>query len=195
MTTVVVAAVAALCRTPDLIRESRLAEGLGAATQRWHAVTDLLRNGRPGPVPSNPSTILLPFFDYVGRCTDRNDRLLYAWYSPEVYVVADRAFAGDHRKFFAPFHSSRWEQARTIARLDQQRVPFVIVPSDRRTSFEKGYPDVWSYLQQRYVLMTRIPIDATSSFDVFRNAFWSSNGVDEATGWPCAGTRASGRHS
>ena len=175
------------------LHESRLTDGPGAAAERFREVAGHLRTARPGPIPSNPSKILLPFFDYLQTCTDRDDRILYGWYSPEVYIVAGRAFAGDHRKFMAPFHSSSWEQARTIARLKQEHVPFVIIPSERRTSFEVAYSDVWRYLQERYVLMTRIPLDGRSTFDVFRDAAWTSDRVYGSTGWPCAAPRTAER--
>jgi hypothetical protein len=110
-----------------------------------------------------------------------------------VYIVADRGFAGDHRKFFAPFHATAWEQARTVARLKQQRVPFVIIPSDRRTLFESGYPDVWQFLKTRYVPMTSIPIGGGEQMTVLRDAAWTSDRSYESTDWPCPGTAAGGR--
>jgi hypothetical protein len=43
-----------------------------------------------GPVPNNPSILLLPFFEYLQACTRPQDRLLFTWYSPELYIVAKR---------------------------------------------------------------------------------------------------------
>jgi hypothetical protein len=141
--------------------------------------------GTPGPVPSNPSALLLPFFEYLRQCTSADDRLLYAWYSPEVYIVADRAFAGDHRKFFAPFHATRWEQARTIARLKQEQVPFVLIPRDRRQSFAAGYPDVWQYIRTRYVPMATVPDGDPAGIDILRDAAWTTARTYRSTTWPC----------
>ena len=161
-------------QTRERLTESRLFAGVGATAQRWRDVSAALHANQPGPVPSNPSALLLPFFKYVQQCTEPEDRLFYAWYSPEVYIVADRGFAGDHRKFFAPFHATAWEQARTIERLKRQSVPFVIIPSDRRVLFESGYPDVWRFLQTRYVPMTSIPIGGGEQMNVLRDTSWRS---------------------
>ena len=180
----VLIAIVLVSHADQLLRESRLLAGPVATVQRWRDISTSLRQ-RPGPVPSNPSAILLPFFDFVRECTHRQDRLFYAWYAPEVYIVADRAYAGDHRKFFAPFHSLPWEQKRTIDRLKQQSVPFVIIPSDRRRSFEAGYPEVWGYIQSRYVPMATIPIDDRAGMEVLRERSWTSPQSYRTTGWPC----------
>jgi hypothetical protein len=187
-TVMALVAIALVSQTELMLRESRLLAGPSAAFQRWRDVTVAMRQ-RPGPIPSNPSAILLPFFDYVRQCTDRQDRLLYAWYAPEVYVVADRGYAGDHRKFFAPFHALPWEQQRTIDRLKEQSVPFVILLSQRRHSFEAGYPDVWRYLQSRYVPMTTIPLDENGAMEILRDRAWTGTRTYGSTGWPCVGSR------
>lgn len=184
-------AIALLSQTGLLLRMTGITSGPGGVSQRWHDVTAQLR-AFPGPVPSNPSTVLLPFLQYVRECTAPDDRLLYAWYAPEVYIVADRAFAGDHRKFFAPFHSSSWEQARTLERLRQQRVPFVLIPKGRRQSFETGYPEIWQYLRSRYVPMATIPEGDPAGTEVLRDSSWTSDRLYRNTNWPCVGARPSG---
>lgn len=186
-------AVALVANTPQLIAASGLNRGIGATVQRWRDVSAQLRS-TPGPVPSNPSVILMPFFDYVEACTAPGDRLLYAWYAPDVYIVADRGFAGDHRKLFAPFHSTDWEQARTIARLREQRVPFVIIPSERKQSFEETYQALWNYVRERYVPMATLG-EEPHTFEIFREASWTSASAHGATGWPCASPQATAERS
>jgi len=188
-------AIGLLSQTGTLLQATGLLDGIDGVARQWRHVTVQLRDNTPGPVPSNPSSILWPFFEYLRACTDREDRLLYAWYSPEVYIVADRGFAGDHRKFFAPFHASPWEQARTIARLRQQHVPFVVIPVERRQSFINGYPDVWQYLQNRYVPMTTLPPGDPHGFEILRESSWTSVRHYGTTDWPCAGSPAAGNHS
>jgi len=175
-----------------LVRTTGITDGAGGVARRWHDVDALMRDTTPGPVPSNPSAVLLPFFEYVRACTDRNDRLLYTWYSPEVYIVADRGFAGDHRKFMPPFHSSAWEQARTVERLRQERVPFVLIPKARRQAFEEGYPDVWQYIRSRYVPMGSIPEGDPGGTDILRESSWTSDRLYGNTTWPCASPQATG---
>jgi hypothetical protein len=182
-------AIALFSHTGQLLQASGLFNGVDGTMKQWRSVTTHLRDNTPGPVQHNPSGLLLPFFEYLRACTDRDDRLLYAWYSPDVYVVADRGFAGDHRKFLAPFHAAPWEQARTIARLRQQSVPFVIVPAARRRAFETGYPEVWTYLKNRYVPMARLLPDDPAGFEILRESSWTSDRVYGTTTWPCVGRR------
>jgi hypothetical protein len=181
----VLIAIVLLSQTGQLLRTSGLLSGIGGVVTRSREITTHLRDDRPGPVPSNPSAVLLPFFDYLRQCTDPQDRLLYAWYSPEVYLVADRGFAGDHRKLFAPFHASSWEQARTIARLKEQHVPFMVIPRQRRQSFEAGYTDLWLYLQSRYIPIATMPPDDPDGFEILRDSSWTSDRHYRDTSWPC----------
>ena len=187
-----VIAITVLSQTGQLLLATGIASGPAGVAQRVADVTAERRAAFPGPVPNNPSRVLLPFLEYVRECTGPDDHLLYAWYSPEVYVVADRPFAGDHRKFVAPFHSSSWEQARTLDRLTRQRVPFVLIPKERRQSFETGYPEVWQYVRSRYVPMTTIPEGDPAGIEILRESNWFSDRLYRDTSWPCAGSRRSG---
>ena len=147
-TATLLVAIAVLSHMGQLLQTTGIADGADGVVRRWREVTTQLRTSDPQLAPSNPGKMLLPFFEYVRECTRPDDRILHTWFSPEVYILADRGYAGDYRKFFAPFHSARWEQARTIARMKQQRVPFILIPKERRRSFETAYADVWQYRPQ-----------------------------------------------
>jgi hypothetical protein len=151
--------------------------------RRWHQITARLHEMNPGPVPSYPSAMLLPFIEYVKECTAPDDRLLYGWYSPELNVVTGRGFAGDHRRFYRRLTS--WEQAVTISHLQRVRVPFLIIPIERRQWFAENYPDLWRYLQPRYTPMATIPPDDERGFEIWRDTSRKGNGVYRTTNWPC----------
>jgi hypothetical protein len=186
---VVLAAVAALSAVSVLGQTGRLLAAAGVFTgpgdvvRRWRHISARLHEMNPGPVPSYPSAMLLPFIEYVRECTNPGDRLLYAWYSPELNVVTGRGFAGDHRRFYRPLAS--WEQAATIARLQRVEVPFLVIPVDRRQWFAETYPDIWRYLQPRYTRMATIPPDDERGFEIWRDTSRTANGVYRTTDWPC----------
>jgi hypothetical protein len=184
-TVTVLLATAQFGQTQSLLATARLFEGPSAVTERWRDVSTQLRDTTPGtgPIPSNPSSILLPFLEYVRMCTAPEDRFLFTWYSPELYVVADRGFAGDHRRIYRGL--SDWEQARTIARLKQERVPFVVIPLPRRQWLQESNPDIWRYIQSRYVPMTTIPPGDADGFEILRDPAWTGTGVYPQTNWPC----------
>jgi hypothetical protein len=176
-------AIALFAQTGQKLTTTGIMNGPIGVTQRWHDVATLMRDNKPGPVPSNPSAVLLPFIEYVRACTSPQDRLLYTWYSPEFYVVADRGFAGDHRRIYRRL--SAWEQARTLARLQEERVPFVIIPIPRRQWLQQNNPDIWRYIQSHYVPMATIPPDDAGGFQILRESAWTGTSVYPQTDWPC----------
>ena len=182
-TVTVLLAIIAFGQTGTLLATTRVLEGPRAVTQQWRAVSANLRDNKPGPVPNNPAVILLPFFEYLRACTAPQDRLLYTWYSPELYLVADRGFAGDHRRIYRQL--AGWEQARTLARLQQERVPFVIIPLPRREWLQQSNPDIWRYIQSRYVPMTTIPPGDANGYQILRESSWTGTTVYRQTNWPC----------
>jgi hypothetical protein len=176
-------AIVLFAQTGQMLQRTGLLNGPAGVIERWRAVTSLLRDDTKGPVPSNPSAVLLPFLEYVRACTGRQDRLLYTWYSPEIYVVADRGFAGDHRRIYRRL--AGWEQARMLARLQQERVPFVIIPLPRRQWLQENNPDIWRYIQSRYVPMTTIPPGDAEGFQILRESAWTGTSLYRQTDWPC----------
>ena len=176
-------AVTVLGQTGPLLTAAGVFKGPGDVVRRWRDISARLHETNPGPVPSYPSGMLLPFIKYVRECTTPDDRLLYGWYSPELAVVTGRGFAGDHRRFYRPLAS--WEQAATISRLRQVKVPFLIIPVDRRRWFSETYPDIWRYLEPRYTPMVTIPPDDERGFEIWRDTSRTGNGVYGATNWPC----------
>ena len=183
ITVTVLLAIVSFAETGTLLATTRVLHGPAAVTQRWREVSTQLRDDKPGPVPNNPSLVLLPFFEYLQACTGQQDRLLFTWYSPELYIVAKRGFAGDHRRIYRRL--SNWEQARTIARLRQERVPFVLIPLPRKPWLQESNPDIWRYIESRYVPMATIPPGDPEGFQILRESAWTWTSVYPQTGWPC----------
>ena len=183
MTVTVLLAIVSFARAGTLLATTHILHGPAAAIQQWRDVSSQLRDDKPGPVPNNPSIVLLPFFEYLQACTGQQDRLLFTWYSPELYIVAQRGFAGDHRRIYRRL--SDWEQARTIARLRQERVPFVIIPLPRKQWLQESNPDIWRYIESRYVPMVTIPPGDPEGFEILRESAWTGTSLYSQTGWPC----------
>jgi len=182
-TVTTVMAVALFGHTGQLLTATGVFDGPRGVARQWRDITARLKDDKPGPVPSYPSSVLLPFIEYVRACTAPTDRVLYGWYSLELNVVTGRGFAGDYRRFYRRLN--RDEQAMTIARLQHQSVPLVVLPVDRRQWFAKNYPDLWRYLQTRYVLMATIPPNDERGFEILREASPSGTSVYKGTNWPC----------
>jgi hypothetical protein len=136
-------------------------------------------------VPRRYGRALMPFIEYVGRCTTPQDRLLVTDLFPEINVMAERGFAGGHSSYRPDFHTSVTDQEQTVARLEKQSVPFVI--STRRVSRDLStqLPILFAYIEQRFELMAHVPVPETQGVDVLVERGRRAIRVDDATGWPC----------
>ena len=183
VTATVFIAITVFAQTGQLLETTGILHGARGITERWREVSAHMHEDKPGPVPSNPSGLLLPFLEYLRACTAPQDRLLFTWYSPDIYVVADRGFAGDHRRLYRPL--SAWEQARTVARLQQERVPFVVIPLPRKQWLQESNPDIWRFIENRYIPMATIPPGDPDGYEILRESAWTGTSVYPQTNWPC----------
>lgn len=170
----------------EALERTRVPEGLAAATERWRHVSSELRADLGGPMPNGPSRALVPFFRYVRQCTGPDDRLLFAGYLPEAYVLARRGFAGGHLTYVGGFHSSPAEQALAVERMRREQVPFVIVPSGS-DEFQQVYSRLWSEIGPRYAPMAVVPVDGGGGLQILvdRSRLASARSSDPVSGWPC----------
>jgi hypothetical protein len=143
-------------------------------------------------VPGRYSRALLPFLDYVHRCTLPGDRLMMTGLFPEVYVLTERGFAGGQVGFMPGIYTSKPDQAQTIARLARQSVPFVVVVSQYEADVRTQMPDLFGYIDGRYVPMVHIPVPETLGVEVYVERRRESRGPDPLTAWPCFSDPRSG---
>ena len=89
---------------------------------------------------------------YLRACTAPDDRVLAAWFAPEVYFYAQRGFAAGMAVTFGGHWSEPRFQQRSVERLSSQRAPIVIV----RTGSDllaTDYPMLDAYVRERYRLV------------------------------------------
>jgi hypothetical protein len=127
---------------------------------------------------------LLPFFGYVDRCTSADDRLLVGGFMVELPFYAQRLFAAG-QEYFGSYFGSDANRRFTFDRLQRQRVPFVIVPSDGQAEFDRGFPLVAGYVRARYAPLTDVRVDDEQTIHILVNRDMPAAGRDAETGWPC----------
>jgi len=180
-------AVARIGDAQENLAKTELLRGPGIVQLRAADLWDRFQRRVPerDHVPSRYAQALLPFIDYVGRCTAKQDRLLVTWLFPEINVMADRGFAGGHASFQPFLYTSEVEQTRTIDRLKTQSVPFVV-------SARRWYPELkaqmgtlFAYLEQRFEPFVHVPVPETDGVDLLIERGRGATRVDAATGWPC----------
>ena len=135
--------------------------------------------------PSRVSAALVPFFKYLDRCTAPDDRLFISGPYPDVYVLARRGFAGGHVAHLGGFYSSEREQSLTLARMQRQSVPFVLLVLEEEGDFTSSFPKLVTYIDHAYEKLTDIPIDGMKPVRLLVERRRVPSGVDVETSWPC----------
>ena len=165
-------------------------------TQDWDVptligrTTALLETRRPERLfPSRASLSLRPFFSYLDRCTTLRDHLIVGGYLVEVPFFAERRFAGGQPYFGGSFAGSRASEARILARLAKQAVPFALLPSDATADFEREFPSVARHLRERYAPLTSVRVTDELAIGILVDTQLAAAGLDPDTGWPCYVTR------
>jgi hypothetical protein len=158
-----------------------------AVVSNLHEVIDELgRNERTAQwSPSRFAAALAPFFDYVESCTEPDDRLLVTGQHPDVYLAARRGFAGGQIAFMQGFYTSADEQARTLARLRHESVPFLLLAIDRQSMFEHDFAEVWHYVDTAYTTLFDLDVPDTSGVRVMVRRDRVPSGTYAGVGWPC----------
>lgn len=133
-------------------------------------------------LPSQTIEDLRPFLEYVGRCTDTGDRLFVAGEAPEIYVFAQRLFAGGQPAFRGGFFDSTADQKRVVSRLRRQRVPLALVLTDSDIA---GFPLVLEQIDIQFRALTEIPLRDRPNARVLVGRYITPRGVDAESGWPC----------
>jgi hypothetical protein len=87
---------------------------------------------------------------YLRACTAPADRVYATWFAPDLYFFARRPFAGRVVATFSGHWSEPRFQQRTVAALDVQRPPIVLVDLPSYDAFRAWYPDVDALLRTQY---------------------------------------------
>lgn len=133
--------------------------------------------------PSDAVEALVPFFQYVSRCTTPQHRLLVAGSAPEIYVYARRRFAGGQPMFRRGFFTTEFDQARVIRGLRRDDVPLAVVLPDADFA---DFEFVVRELDTEFPPFAEVPIEGHDGAIVLRaNRRIRPARVDETTGWPC----------
>ncbi len=129
---------------------------------------------------------------YVRQCVSEQDRVLGIAYMPELYVIAQRRFAGGIG-VFTHWVDSGLLQKQAIARLQSQSVPVVIIDESEWADFTEHFPLVAEYLEDRYPQRTRLEFTPGDSFTVLTDPARVPTGTHTELGLPCYRPPTSGR--
>jgi hypothetical protein len=181
-------AVAQIGRVPEQLDRASLFGGLSRLPERFGERSDELRerfNARQ--MPSRAVLALVPFFQYVDRCTTVEHRLLLLGLIPEVGVYAERLVAGG-RLSILPFYNDGPDERRELQdRLERQTVPFALVTPNDKEAVWAAYPELATLVRDEYrPLVNYYSVDTEQpAVEVFVSRTLAPRGIDSTTGWPC----------
>jgi len=166
----------------------------GAFDRRIADLSARLRKSQPegDQIPSRNSLALQPFFAFVRRCTAPTDRIVMTGLSPDVFVLADRGFAGGQMAFRPNFYPDPTDQQRAVDRMLRQSVPFFILSLEEEADFRGALQVVAMHLDQRYVPLVDLAVPETRGLRIFVERDRAAGATDPASGWPCFARSASG---
>ncbi len=138
-------------------------------------------------MPAGPSGALIPFFQYLERCTTPDQRLLVPGFIPEVPVHAGRPFAGGRMTILPGYLDAPDERRQLLDTIKRQSVPFMIVTSRSKDAVWAAYPDLAGYIDTQFAPLATYIIgeDRSVVVDVRVNRQMPTTGVDAKTEWPC----------
>jgi len=146
-------------------------------------------------IPSRQAAALMPFMAFLQRCTPPTDRLLVTGLRPEIYVLANRGFAGGHVSYSPGYYGDVAEQSLTVSRLRQQSVPFLLRLREIEPGLHRELPLVAAYLDEHYAPIAQIDVPETDGIQLSLERGRQARGTDSATGWPCHPAKTTSSHS
>ena len=123
---------------------------------------------------------------WLRECTAPTDRVLVFGYYPDVVFFSRRAFAGGQVFLHSGYFSSPDEQTLTVARLQRQSVPFVIVERAELPALRGTYAGIGAFVLAHYTAVATSDFHGPHAFTIFqRNDVTLRLRTD---GLPCART-------
>jgi hypothetical protein len=180
-------AVSVVADIPGELNRAGILNRPGALSERVDDLTKRLQQTMPqgSHVPSRNSEALRPFYAYVERCTSPRDRLVMTGLQPDVFVLANRGFAGGQMAYRPAFYASEKDQRKAIARMQAQSVPLVIVALEEESGFRGALPLVAAYVDEHYEPLAKITVPDTRGLQIYIERGRRAASPDTETGWPC----------
>ena len=124
---------------------------------------------------------------YIYQCTAPTDRVLAANFLPELNFYSERGFAGGQVYLLVGWHATMTDQQLTVARLERQRVPVIILDEASQDATWAHFPLVAAHVREHYTVAAISAFGGDRMYVVYVNRDLSPTGNYELLGLPCFG--------
>jgi hypothetical protein len=169
----------------ERLRAAGILRAPGSIPERVVSVTSELRRSPIDVWAPDGSPGIRALTRYIHTCTTPEDRVLVTWFEPGVFFYAQRPFAGGQVYLDPGWHDSPHDQRLTIARMQAQRVPIVLVRAEVERLYEQRFPLVHDYVRQRYRTAARSTFGADEEYAVLVDRSVQPSGRYEPLDLPC----------
>jgi hypothetical protein len=160
-----VAGAASLGEAAARIGSLQLSDGVEGLSRRSRSV-----RYRLSPPQHRTGDRLTPAYtqlvSYIRTCTPPGSRLFVMTFAPEIFIYADREFAGGQVAMTPGYFVTGRHAALMVERLSREDVPLVILDSQTRAEMAAQYPRVMEYVFARYHDVGRFPMGSDKHLDV-----------------------------
>jgi hypothetical protein len=123
---------------------------------------------------------------YLQECLLPDDRVLLTWYAPDIPFAANRMPAGDQVFILPGFWSTARRQFTTLEHMLRQRVPVVVVRSNRYGDFRLAFDILDMHINERYRFAREFtPPNSPFQFRVFTDPAHKPTGTYAPLDLPC----------
>lgn len=141
---------------------------------------------RPLDVYAPPGAQGLPAVArWLHACTRDGDRVSVVGFEPQLFVLAERGFAGGLAFYDLGWNSSARDQQLAIERWSRQRVPVVLALATEWESFSRDYTAIRAFIDRRYAPALTSDFGGGKQLTVLTGTAFAPVRTHEATGLPC----------
>ena len=174
-------------RVPEQLDRAGFFGGLRRLPERFAERSEQLHERfNEHQMPSRAALALVPFFQYVDRCSTVEHRLLLPGLIPEVAVYAGRPVAGGRLTLLAGYNDAPDDRRDLQEGLNRQLVPYVVVTPNDNATVWSAYPELARFVQDAYEPLVTYRSDTGDPVvEVFISRTLPSLKQDPITGWRC----------
>jgi hypothetical protein len=135
----------------------------GSVTRPWAALHDPI-----GWWEGDGLTDTRALARWLRECTRPDDRVLVFGYYPEVVFFSQRSFAGGQAFLHSGYYSSPAEQDLTVARLQHQHVPFIVIERSDLPALDGTYLRIGNYVRNHFTAVVTSDFRGPHAFTILQ---------------------------